>query len=134
MADRISISAANAACNALTALLDAGATPAYIEVRSGAQPASVATAASGTLLATLVASQPAFDAAGDGVATAFSVAPDNDTVEGEAGWFRAYDGDGVAITDGSVGTSGASMNLNTTSFAAGGICEVTYWTIAMPTG
>ena len=136
MADRISVAAANAACNAVVDLLDADASAATIQIRSGAQPASVATAASGTLLATLTCSATAFGDAAAGVATAAAITSDtNAAATGDAGWFRAYDGSGtVAVIDGDVGTSGASMILNTVSITAGGTVEVSSWTVTMPTG
>ena len=135
MADRISVAAANAACDSVVDLLDADASAAYIEIRTGAQPATVATAASGTLLATLTCSATAFGAATGGVATAAAITSDTDAAAtGTAGWFRAYDGAGLAVIDGDVGTSGSSMNLNTTSITIGGTVAITSWTVTMPTG
>lgn len=60
MTTRIANAAAAAAVNSVVDLLDGGAGAGYIEIRTGAQPASVGTAASGTLLGTLTLSDPAF--------------------------------------------------------------------------
>ena len=134
---RISNAAAIAACNAIVDLIDGGSGAGYIEIRTGAQPADPDTAASGTLLATLTCSDPAFGAAADaapgGQATANSITDDTDAdAGGTAGYFRAYDSDSNAIIDGEVGTSGADMNLNSVEISAGATVSVTSWTITMP--
>ncbi|NJO82882.1 MAG: hypothetical protein HC828_08715 [Blastochloris sp.] len=56
----ISVAAQQAACDAIVDLIDGGSGAGYIEVRTGAPPATPATANSGTLLATLPMSDPAF--------------------------------------------------------------------------
>lgn len=134
---RISNAAAIAACDAIVDLLDAGAGAGYIEIRTGAQPADPDTAASGTLLATLTCSDPAFGAAADAApgatATASSITDDSSAdATGTAGYFRAYDSDDNAIIDGEVGTSGADMNLNSVSISSGATVSVTSWTVTMP--
>jgi hypothetical protein len=53
---------------------------------------------------------------------------------GTAGWFRMWKADGTtAVLDGSVGTSGAQINLNTTSITSGVNVSITSGTITMPT-
>lgn len=59
MTIRTGIAANKAKLDAMLAALDGGT----IEVRTGAQPATPATAATGTLLATLTFADPAFGAA-----------------------------------------------------------------------
>ena len=140
MTTRIANGAAAAAVNAVVDLLDAGAGAGYIEVRTGAQPASVGTAASGTLLATLTLSDPAFGAAtsaNPSVATAAAVTSDtNVDATGTAGWFRAYDSNDVAVIDGSVTATGGGgdMTFDSVSFIAGGTAALTSWTVSLPTG
>jgi hypothetical protein len=140
MTTRISNASAAAAVNAVVDLLDGGAGAGYIEVRTGAQPASVGTAASGTLLATLTLSDPAFGnatSANPAVATADTVTSDtNVDATGTAGWFRAYDSAGTAIIDGSVTATGGGgdMTFDTVSFVAGGTAALTSWTVSLPTG
>lgn len=135
MTTRISVAAANAAANAISALPNASG-PGYIQIRTGAQPATVATAASGTLLGTLTLSATAFGAATGGVCTAATITGDTSAdATGTAGYFRCYDGAGTAVIDGSItGTGGGGdMVLDSTSITAGGTINVTAWTITMPT-
>ena len=139
MATRISIAAAQAACNGVVDLLDGGAGAGYIEIRTGSQPATVATAASGTLLGTLTLSDPAFgnaSAASPSVATASAITSDtNADATGTAGWFRAYDSAGTAIIDGSITATGGGgdMTLDSVSIVAGGTIALTSWTVSHPT-
>lgn len=139
MATRISIPAAQAACNGVVDLLDGGAGAGYIEIRTGAQPATVATAASGTLLGTLTCSDPAFgnaSAASPSVATASAITSDtNADATGTAGWFRAYDSAGTAIIDGAITATGGGgdLTLDSVSIVAGGTIAMSAWTVSHPT-
>lgn len=140
MATRISQAAAKAALDALTALVNGGAAAGTINIYTGAQPATVDTAASGTLLATLTCSDPAFGAAttaSPSVATASAITSDtNADASGTAGWFRAFDSNAVAIIDGSITTTAVGtgdMLLDDTNIVAGGTVAITSWTISMPT-
>ena len=115
---RLSAAAVNAEMDALTALFDVGGT-GYIEFRVGAPPASVATAASGTLIATSLLSATAFPAAVNGVGTANNVAQSSLVVAGgpyTIGYARIYSGAGVAIMDCDAGV-GASFTVNINSTA-----------------
>lgn len=135
MATRIATSARNAAADAVVDLLDAGSGAGYIEIRTGTQPATPATSASGTLLATLTLSDPAFGAASSGTATASAITGDSSAdATGTAGWFRAYDSTGAAVIDGSVTATGGGgdMTLSSTSIVAGGTVDITSWTVTMP--
>lgn len=134
MATRLSGAAASAAADAVTTLLDAGAGPATIEVRDGAQPATVATPATGTLLGTFTLNDPAFAAAVAGVA-ALDVSPAvsfTGVAPGTAGWFRAFDSNGVAVFDGACATSGAQLNLSTTTISIGLVVTVTAGSYTQP--
>jgi len=135
MTTRIGVSARNAAATAIATLLDGGAAAGKIEIRTGSQPATPATAASGTLLATLTLTDPAFGAASTGVVTAATITGDSSAdATGTAGWFRAMDSNNVAIIDGSVTATGGGgdLTLNSVSIVAGGTVNVTSWTITMP--
>ncbi len=140
MATRIANAAAAAAADAVVDRLDAGAGAGYIEIRTGTQPASAGTAASGTLLGTLVLSDPAFGAAttaSPAVATASAITDDSTAdASGTAGWFRAYDSNAVAVVDGNITATagGGDMELDDTTIVAGGVIAVSSWTISMPTG
>jgi hypothetical protein len=140
MTTRISTAAAKAAVDAVVAKIDGGAGAGTVQIRTGAQPASVATAASGTLLGTLTCSDPSFGAATNAspaVATANAITGDSSAdASGTAGWFRVLDSTGAAVLDGSItGTGGGGdMTLDNTSIVAGGTINLTSWTISMPTG
>jgi hypothetical protein len=107
MTVRTGIAANKAKLDAMLAQLDGGT----IELRVGAQPATPATAASGTLLATLTFGTPAFSAAttsgNNALGTANAITDDSDAdATGTAGWFRCKTSGGVAVFDGAVGTDG----------------------------
>ena len=135
MATRISTAARNAAADSVVDLLDGGAGAGYIEIRTGSQPATPNDAATGTLLATLTLSDPAFGTASSGTATASAITDDTSAdATGTAGWFRGYTSAGTAVIDGNITATGGggNMELNSVSIVAGGLVEVTSWTITMP--
>jgi hypothetical protein len=140
MTMRLGTAVAQAMCDALVDQADAGAGAGYVEIRTGAQPASVATAASGTLLGTLTLADPAFGAAttaSPAVATANAVTGDSSAdASGTAGWFRVYDSAGTARWDGAItGTGGGGdMEISNVNVVAGGTINITAWTVSMPTG
>ena len=134
MATRLAALTASAMANAITTRADGGAGVATLKIYSGSQPATADTAATGTLLATFTLSDPSFGAASSGVIT---LAGTPKTVaasaSGTAGYFRLEDSTGVDILDGSVGTSGAELNLNTTTITSGVNVTITSGTITIPT-
>lgn len=136
MAFRLATSARNAAANGIVGLLDAGPAAGTIEVRTGAQPATPNTAATGTLLVTFTLSDPAFGAAANGVATAAAIAAATGVAAGTAGWFRGLDSTGAAVVDGSVTATGGGgdMTMNTTTISVGLTVNVTGFTVTVPVG
>ena len=112
-----------ASVNAVSALLNTG----YLKIYSGTQPTDANTAIGAqVLLSTLTFAGTAFitPAVASGsapnkivTATANAIGSDTNAVGGAtATWFRAYKSDNTTpVMDGSVGTSGADLNLNTTS-------------------
>src|SRR5687767_8363184 len=97
--------ARNNSGNAIVDLIDSGSLQpnGYIEIRTGAKPATPQTAASGTLLSTLRFSNPAFASFSNGQSTANTIAQDPAiAANGVASWFRIYNRDGDAILDGEV--------------------------------
>jgi len=137
MTTRISTTARTLMADALVDLLDGGSGPGVLEIRTGAQPASVGTTATGTLLATLTLSDPAFGSAVNGVATASAITSDfSADATGTAGWFRALDSNGAAVIDGSVSASGGGgdLILNDTAVVAGGTIAVSSWTFTQSAG
>ncbi len=132
---KISTAARSAACDAIVDLLDAGSGASTIQIRTGSAPTNVADADSGTLLATLTASDPAFGAASSGVATADTITSDtNVDATGTAGHWRWKDSDANTVLQGTCGTSGADLNFNTVSFVAGGTCAISSFTVTVPVG
>jgi hypothetical protein len=138
LATRISNAAAIAACNAIVDLIDAGAGPGLLRIYDGTQATDPDTAIGAQVkLAELTLSDPAFgnaaDAAPGGRATASAITTDASADNtGTASWFRVVDSNGVAIIDGSVGTSGADLNLNTVSIVSAASVAVTSWTFTVP--
>jgi len=137
----ISNAAAIVMCNGVVDLLDAGAGAGLLRIydSTGAgQPTNPDIAVtSQVLLAELTLSDPAFgnaaDAAPGATATASAITDDSAAnATGTATWFRAVDSNGLAVIDGSVGTSGADLNLATTSITTGQTVSVTSWTITQP--
>jgi hypothetical protein len=138
MATRLATSARNASANAAVDLIDAGAGPGTVEIRTGAQPATPNTAASGTLLATATLNDPAFGDAVDGVNT-LDVDPEVEATgvaDGTAGWFRARDSAGNAVFDGAVTATGGGgqLELNTTTISVGVTVTITALTYTQPLG
>jgi hypothetical protein len=134
MAISISNAAASAAAAAILALIDAGVGPGTVEIRSGAKPANVETADSGTLLVEVTFDDPAFAAPVNGVAAAGTITGANAVAGGTAGHYRVKDSDGNAVFDGTVGVagSGADMELITTTIVAGQPVEITSFTFTQP--
>jgi hypothetical protein len=105
-------------------------TSPLLRIYSGTPPATANAALSGnTLLAELAMSATAFGAAaGSGTVTktANSITSDSSAdATGTATFFRIYKSDGTTCRiQGSVGTSGADLNLNSTSITSGGTVAV----------
>lgn len=128
-----STAAVNAQCNALVDLLDASGS-GTIKIYTGTQPANANTAiGSQTLLCTFTLSNPAFGNASAGVATLNGVTLlATAATGGTAAWFRAQDGSGNVIFDGSCGTSSADIILNTTSFVSGSQIQLISGSVTVP--
>lgn len=141
MATRLSTAARNAAADAVVDLVDGGSGAGVIRIYTGTQPAGPGTTATGTLLAEFTLSDPAFGAAGTGVAT-LDVSPaltDTGIADGTAGWFRILDSTeaaatGLGVLDGSVTASGGGgeLELNTVSISTGVTVEIVSGTVTMP--
>lgn len=130
MADttKISNAAATAEADALAGLLDNGYLRIYDSTGGTGQPATVDTAiGSQVLLAELRFANPSDAGAANGVITFSALTADSAAnATGTATWFRAFKSDGTtAVWDGSVSTSGATLNLNTTSIVINANVAVT---------
>src|SRR4051812_568870 len=118
---------ASRAADAVTARLNNG----YLRIYDGSQPTDADTAVGAqVLLAELRWNATAFAAAVNGVATANAITADSSAnASGTASWFRALESDGTtAVFDGSVGTSGANLNLNSVAISSGAAVSVTAYT------
>lgn len=141
MGTRISAPSQQASCDAIVDRIDLGSGTSKVEIRSGAQPATPATAASGTLLATVNLPNPAYGAASaSGVATLLGV-PLTGAVAtgGTAGWARIYDRTSPtpnAIYDVVVTATGGGggLELSTVTLTTGVDVVITAGTFTMPMG
>ena len=136
----ISLAGAVAALDALLLLLNTGGAGS-IEVRTGPAPANPEAADSGTLLATLPLSADAFGGAASDApnkwaeADAASITSDASAdADGTAAHFRAKNGSGTVVIQGTVGTSDADMILNTVAIVLGATVSVASWQVRLPTG
>lgn len=141
MAVRISTAAALAACNAITALIDAGDVAGTLVIYDGARPASADTAiTTQTALVTFEFGDPAFASAVDvnnsGHATANLIAAVQADETGTAAWFRVYDSDDNPVYDGTVtDTNGnGDLKVSSTAIVQGIDVTVVSLTASMPKG
>lgn len=132
----MSVAAAIVGLDARTALLNVGGA-GRIDVMDGAQPADVSVAitdqnvlGSPSLNATAFAG--AIDANPNAQATANEITSATAGIEGTATWFRAYDGNGLAIIDGTAGESGAELILTDETFEVNDDVDVATWVIIQP--
>lgn len=131
------------AVNGVVDDLDVGDAAANIRGRTGAQPADPDAAETGTLLFTLVCSDPAFgaaadDAAGSATATASAITDDASAdATGTLGYVRAA-AMGVGaddIIDGNTTTDGTgATDWNTLSIVSGSTVSMSSWTVTLSQG
>ena len=127
---KYSASLKNAQQNQLTSTIGASC---LINIYAGSQPASPDTAISSqTLLATLTGNATFAPASSAGVLTLNSITNGTGLAAAGAGtsatFFRITTSGGTAHIDGTVGTSGADLNLNNVSIAQNQTVSVTSWT------
>ena len=122
------------AVNSMTALLNVGGA-CTVNIYTGAQPADVSVAPSGTLLGTVTASATAFaaatDAGGSAIAVANAITSGVGVGDGVAGYFRAFDGNGLAVLDGDAGQGSGELNLDNSTIATGNNINVISWNVSM---
>jgi hypothetical protein len=108
----------NSRLNLIRDAIDAGAGAGFLRIYDGSRPATGGTAT--TLLAELTFTDPSAPNAAAGVLTFSAITADpSANASGTATWCRMVDSTGAFVADGSVGTSGADYNLNTTTITAG---------------
>lgn len=112
----------------LDAITTAVGNAGKLRIYDGTRPATGGTAT--TLLAEFTLGSPFSGAASSGSMS--PTLPSNTTgaAAGTATWFRIVTSGGTFVIDGSVGTSGADCNLNTTTISVGVTVAVTGFTIA----
>lgn len=129
------MAAYSAAC--ANAMLDAFestvGTGAILKIRTGSAPATIATADSGTVLATLTLPSDWMAAASGGSkAKAGTWSDTSADATGTAGHYRIYASDGTtAHQQGSVGTSGADLIVDSVSFTATQAFTITAFTLSI---
>jgi hypothetical protein len=118
-----------ASVNAVAALLNSGGT---IKIYTGTQPA-LDGSLTGTLLATLTFSSTAFASStasgGTVTATANSITSGTAAATGTAGYFALVTSGSATVATGTVGTSGADLNLNSLSISSGATVSCSAFTI-----
>lgn len=117
MAIQYSAAVVNAKLDAIETTIG---TAAVLKIRSGAAPADVATADSGTVLATLTLPSDWMSAASAGAKAKLGTWQDTSAdATGTAAHFRIYASDGTTKhIQGSVGTSATDMIVDSASFTA----------------
>lgn len=132
MALQFSTSVRNAMLDAIETAIG---TSAVLKIRSGAAPANCGTADSGTVLATISLASDWAASASSG-SKAFNSLPVTDSSAdntGTAAHYRLYASDGTTCHhQGTVGTTGTDMIVDSTSFTAGQTFNVTAWTWTAP--
>ena len=128
MAIQLSVAVRNARLDAIESTIG---TAAVLKIRTGAAPADVATADSGTVLATLTLPTDWMAAASSGSKALSGTWEDTSAdATGTAAHFRLYASDGTtAHMQGTVGTSGTDMIVDSVSFTAGQAFTISAFTL-----
>jgi hypothetical protein len=130
---KLAVARRNAALNNILASLNNG----YLRIYDGTQPANADTGISSQVkLAELRFGATAFASASGGSASANAITSDSSAdATGTATWFRCFESDGTTVVmDGSVGTTGCNLNLNTTAISASAQVSVTALSATMAEG
>jgi hypothetical protein len=120
-----------AGVDAMTTLLNSGS----LRIYGGSQPALNGAVSGGTLLSTLPFGTTAFAAStasgGTVTATANAITAGTAVTTGTAGFFGLLKSDGTTVVaTGSVGTSGADLNMDSTSISSGAVVSCSSFTIS----
>lgn len=128
MAITLATSARNAACDGLVDLVDGGAGAGTLEIKTAAS-----TVAGTNEAATITFADPAFAAASAGVAALASAMTDEtNATGGTVSDYTVFDSDSNAIWQGSVGTSGADLNLSSVVIGPGDTVTISSFTMTVP--
>lgn len=128
MALQVSVAVQNARLDAIETAIGASA---VLKIRSGSAPANCAAADSGTVLATLTLPSDWMAAASGGSKAKSGTWQDASAdAGGTAAHFRLYASDGTTChAQGTVGTSGADMIVDSVSFTTGQSFTISSFTI-----
>ena len=127
MAIQLSTAVRNGRLNAIETAVGSSA---LLEIYTGAQPANCATAASGTLLATISLPATWMAAASGGSEGLSGTWAGTVSAAGTAGYFRIYDSTGTTChMQGTVGTSGADLNLSSVALTVSQPVSITSFTL-----
>jgi hypothetical protein len=132
MTVRVSTSVRNATVDAARGLIDAGSGAGKLRIYTGAQPATPATAATGTLLVEIALNDPATDTAASGGSASLDVSPAVSGVavaSGTAGYARLLDSNNNALIDAAIP---ADLSIDNSSIVLGGTVSVSSLAIAQP--
>jgi len=126
----LSNAAASAKAEAIRDLLAGG----ILRIYTTPTPATADAAATGTLLAEFALASPAFGTPANGVMTANAIADTTALADGTAEYWRAAGAGSPepVVCQGTAGTSGTSMILNSTTFTSGGVVSIVSWTYTQP--
>lgn len=133
MATSLAVATANALADEVTATVGSAG---KIVIYDGTAPTNADTAITGAnhALATFTLDSPGFGSASAGVITLANPPKTvSASLSGTASFFRLTKSDGTVVLQGTVGTSGQQLNLNTVVITAGVNVTITSGTITMPT-
>lgn len=134
---RLNVPVRTTQADAIGTALDAGAGPGIIQLRDGTIPATPGTAATGTLLATVVCQDPSTSAAANGVETILDPASVTGVAAGTATWARMLDSNGTVVADADVSTVAAgtgTLQMATTTISVGLAIDFGPITFTVPQG
>lgn len=116
--------------DAMTDIVTLAGGTSYILIYTGSPPANCATAASGTLLASLPCSA-TFGTVSSGVLTANAITSATAGNTGTAGYFRLCTSSAgtTVVLQGLISTSGSDLNMNSTAISSGQTVAISSFTI-----
>ena len=125
MAITLSTAARNAACDAITALIDVGA-------GSPSEGQLIFRTSGDAEVARCIMANPAFGAAATGVCTAGAIQDDTNAVGGTIAKFVIQDGDGNEILNGTCGAGSGDISFNSVIVSAAQTVSVSSLTVTVP--
>lgn len=132
MARQHSVAVRNALLDAMETAIGASA---VLKIRTGAQPATCATADSGTVLATIALVADWMSAASAGAKAVIGLPASDASADatGTGAHYRLYASDGTTCHDqGTYGTTGTDLVGDSVSFTAGQAVNLNSWTWTAP--